>query len=140
MKIEITDIYELEGLLNLFNEAIKSAEGLPDKKYSLKEFSAQTAGEEILVANINEKNVGFVSVWCKDKFVHHLYVAPKYQRRNVGKALLQECQIRYGLPLSLKCPEANKEACSFYERNGWVIKSRDVDDAGPYIPYWLKNA
>ena len=133
-------MYELERLLSVFNESVKSADGLPDKEYSIAEFSAQTKGEEILVAKVNGEDVGFVSVWCQDNFIHHLFVAPKYQRKNIGKALLQECQKRYGLPLSLKCPEANKEACSFYERNGWAIKSRDMDDAGPYILYWLLNA
>jgi ribosomal protein S18 acetylase RimI-like enzyme len=141
MKIEKLDNIEVEldYMLNIFNEARKSAEGLSDKTYSLLEFSAQIEGEEILVAKFNGEMAGFVSVWRQDNFIHHLYVSPKFQRKKIGEALLQECQNRYSLPLSLKCVEANKKACSFYERNGWIVKSKEIDNEGSYILYRLQD-
>ena len=137
MKIETLNHNKLKSILSIFNEARKSAKGLSDKVYSLSEFTAQVEGEEILVVKINGVAIGFVSVWCQDNFIHHLYVSPKYQRKKIGKVLLQECQNRYGLPLSLKCVDSNIEACSFYERNGWIVKSKEIDNEGPYKLYGL---
>jgi len=130
---------ELSVLLGIFNDARNSALGFPGKEVSLDEFKMQVEGEQIYVATMDKRIVGFVSVWEDGNFIHHLYVDPAHQNRNIGRALIDKCKEILGLPLSLKCIEKNTGACSFYEKNGWVIDARDIGPEGPYILYILKE-
>lgn len=130
---------ELIVLLTLFNEARKSAQGFHGRDASFEEFKKQVDGEQIYIATVDGNIVGFVSVWEKGNFIHHLYVDPKHQNRNIGSALIAKCKEIFGLPLSLKCIEENTGACAFYEKNGWVLGERDTGPDGPYILYILKE-
>jgi len=130
---------DLNVLLILFNAARKSARGFPSNDTSLEEFEKQVDGELIYTATVNKNIVGFVSVWEMDNFIHHLYVDPEHQNRNIGKALIAKCKEIFGLPLSLKCVEKNSKARSFYEKNGWAIEKRGTGPDGPYILYILKD-
>lgn len=130
---------ELHVLLNLFNNARKSAIGLPTKDASLKELKKNIEGEQIFIAKVDGNIVGFVSVWAKSNFIHHLYVEPMYQSRKIGSALIAKCKEVFGLPLTLKCVEKNLRACSFYEKNGWTEEGKATGPEGLYILYILKD-
>lgn len=140
VRIEPADSHDTEPLCRLFNQARTSAEGLDGQDaITLDGFRLQIAGECLFVARAQGEIAGFVSVWTADNFIHHLFVAPAYQGQGIGRALLTHCQKLYGLPLSLKCVEANRRACRFYERNGWIEKQRAVGPDGPYRLYQLDN-
>jgi GNAT superfamily N-acetyltransferase len=140
MRIEQADSHDTEPLCRLFNQARASAEGLDcQSAITLDEFRLQIAGESLFVARVQGEIAGFVSVWVADNFIHHLFVAPAYQGRGIGQVLLRYCQKLHGLPLSLKCVEANRRACRFYEQNGWIEKQKATGPDGPYRLYRLDN-
>ncbi len=135
MIIEAAGDADMAHLCALFNSARASNGSFPGRAYALDAFANAIEGECLLVGRIAGEIAGFASVWVPDAFVHHLYVAPRFQRQGVGRALLDHCVSRFGLPMSLKCLAANSTACRFYERQGWQIVERADGDEGPYFLY-----
>jgi ribosomal protein S18 acetylase RimI-like enzyme len=129
---------DLDSLLKLFNRSRTAAACFSEADYSISEFLKALEGESIFVAEIGEQIAGFVSLWQPTNFIHHLYIDPKHQGAGIGKALLGFCQEEFGLPLSLKCVQANIHACQFYEGLGWVTKSTGIGTDGSYNIYWLE--
>lgn len=99
----------------------------------LEDFDISTEGEIILVAKIKDENVGFISIWEEDKFIHNLFVSTKHKSCGVGQALIRECKDIIGLPLTLKCVSKNKKALGFYLLQGFEIIEEVFDDE----PYYL---
>lgn len=130
---------DLPGLLAVFNQARAAQRSFTEKTYSMNDFMAVIEGEEILVARVENTLAGFISVWKPERFIHHLFVAPRYQNQGVGRALIAETQHRFSLPLSLKCLKSNTHACRFYERLGWQARQEGVGPDGVYILYYLYN-
>lgn len=105
--------------------------------FKLTDFSQDTTEEEIWVADLNGKIIGFISVWAQDSFIHHLYIDEMYHNKGVGTALLNEVYRNFSTTLKLKCLSQNQKAVKFYERKGWVnsgvTKRNDV--YGDYISF-----
>ena len=135
MLIEPAVDTDFPTLCALFNDARIDNGSFPNPKIELADFMTQVEGEKILVARIEKNIAGFASVWTKECFLHHLYVSPQYQRQGIGGRLLLECVRAFGLPMALKCVEANIPARNFYEKMGWrAIESADGPE-GRYILY-----
>ncbi len=99
----------------------------------LDDFDSSTEGELILTAKISNEIVGFISIWEEDKFIHNLFVSSNFKGLGVGKALINEAVKVVGLPLTLKCVKANKNALNFYLSQGWTI----VEEVTEKEPYYL---
>ena len=82
------------------------------------DFAPVSVGETITVSTSPAGALrGFVSVQIEDAFVHHLFVAPEFQRQGVAQALLATLS-----PVTawrLKCVRLNREALAFYAALGW---------------------
>jgi ribosomal protein S18 acetylase RimI-like enzyme len=78
---------------------------------------------EIWVAEEQQKVVGFCAF--NREWVEHLYLLPGYTRRGIGQALLAKAKEK-AEELQLWVFQANVDAISFYERNGFV-KIRETD-------------
>lgn len=139
MKIEEAKDTDINDLLAIFNEAKSSATGFINTETDLENFLQEINGEKIYVARISNEIVGFLSIWERENFIHHLYITPEYQSQGIGNILLKECVRNYGLPLTLKCMKDNERACAFYARNGWTEKSIVEGPEGVYIEYQLDN-
>ncbi len=100
-------------------------------------FDADIEGELLLVAWLNERIVGFISIWLPDNFIHHLYVDNAYQRKGIGKQLLDKTISIIGLPATLKCMKDNPGALRFYTRNGWTAKEEGITDEGAFVLFQL---
>jgi GNAT superfamily N-acetyltransferase len=96
-------------------------------------FRTETEGERILVAAADGEVVGFVSVFEPQRFVHHLYIEPSWQRRAVGAALLEEALRGLGGAPTLKCQTGNPGALAFYRRLGWTRGETGASDIGPWV-------
>jgi GNAT superfamily N-acetyltransferase len=107
--------------------------------FDLLDFDAQTKGEYILTALYDEKVIGFISVWMRDNFIHHLYIDAAFHKLGIGKRLLNEVVKRAKFPLVLKCLEKNTEAISFYKKVGFVEKAWNENENGPYILFELNQ-
>ncbi len=66
------------------------------KELKLSDFDESTKDELILAAFINNKMVGFVSIWVPDKFIHNLFILKDFQGKGVGTALINEATKRVG--------------------------------------------
>lgn len=112
---------------------------IPHEQFNMNDFIADTEGESILVGISGRNIVGFVSIWTKDNFIHHLYVDKEYQGQGVGRELLKAGLRLINKPARLKCVVRNSNACEFYEKLGWILESSAEDDPlGPYHTYVLK--
>lgn len=99
---------------------------LDKKVLRLEDFSRDTAGELIWVAEQDGQVVGFVSAWDSENYIHNLFVLPDYARRGIGTALLEECLKNIGRPARLKCVSENLPALAFYRAMGWQTISEGV--------------
>ncbi|HKE50210.1 MAG TPA: GNAT family N-acetyltransferase [Actinomycetes bacterium] len=82
--------------------------------------------QQVWVAEANGEPVGFAAVG--GDMLNHLYIAPEWQGRGVGGALLEAA--RSGRDrLELWVFQRNRRARTFYERRGFVLV-KQTDGAG----------
>lgn len=107
----------------------------PDRprKIGVEEFAGAIAGERVTVAEAAGEVAGFVALFEPDAFVHHLFVAPAWHRRGVGRRLLAEAVTQAGGGASLKVMTANAGALAFYARLGWIEAGRGADEWGDWL-------
>ena len=131
---------DLNSLRELFLKVRKNTFVWADPKtFDLLDFDVQTRGEYILTALYDEKVIGFISVWMRDNFIHHLYIDEAYHKKGIGKALLKAATEKIKFPVVLKCLEKNIGAIGFYKKIGFVEKARDENENGPYILFELNQ-
>ncbi|MEZ5598609.1 MAG: GNAT family N-acetyltransferase [Pseudomonadales bacterium] len=126
---------DLPALRSLYLRARQDAfTWLETGNYTLHDFDADTAGEQIRVAASDAGTVlGFSSLWRQDLFIHHLYVLPGHERRGVGRALIDDLRNRYGsADLALKCQSRNTRALAFYHALGFEPVESATGPDGPY--------
>lgn len=141
-KVEIIKFRQsdLDALRELFLKVRQSTFVWADRTtFDLPDFDVQTKGEYILTALHQEKVIGFISVWMRDNFIHHLYIDPAFHKRGIGKMLLKAAMEQTKLPVTLKCLERNAEAVAFYEKIGFTEKGRGDNENGPYILFALNH-
>jgi ribosomal protein S18 acetylase RimI-like enzyme len=101
-------------------------------RYKLRDFDTDTAGEEMLLAQLEGQIAAFISWWAPERFIHHLYVDSRFRRRGVGRALLDACLARTTRPARLKCVVRNEAAFEFYLAQGWYVLETAVGNDGEY--------
>src|SRR4051794_10694155 len=99
---------DLEQLKVLFLEVRRSTFTWRNiDEFLLSDFERQTRGEEVIVAERDNRIMGFISLWLPDNFIHHLYILADFQGRGIGSLLLEESiTVMSGVP-QLKCLVAN---------------------------------
>lgn len=106
----------------------------PPGVFQLADFDEQTRDELLLVAeDTREQLAGFVSVWMRDHFIHHLYVDQRSQRRGVGGALLRALPGWQATRFRLKCLRRNESALAFYRACRFVEVGSGTADDGEYV-------
>jgi ribosomal protein S18 acetylase RimI-like enzyme len=126
---------DIPALCALFNDARAGHASFCGAPMTYDDFIVATQGERILIARVATQIAGFASVWGPDRFIHHLYVAPAFQRQGIGRHLLTACLERFGHLMSLKCLESNTAARRFYESNRWHAQDTATGADGPYVLY-----
>jgi GNAT superfamily N-acetyltransferase len=110
----------------------RSFNWLDSGSLELSDFDKDTQDEVIWVCVHREMVVGFISAQIAGKFIHHLYVSPKYSKRGYGSKLLDACLGKIGHPAQLKCVSENTEALRFYQSKGWHTLSKAIGIDGEY--------
>ena len=77
--------------------------------------------QQVWIAEVGQVIAGFIAFG--DGWVHHLYVAPQFQRQRIGSELLAIAK-RSDPALQLWVFEFNLPAIRFYEREGFRIVER----------------
>nr|WP_281502541.1 GNAT family N-acetyltransferase [Arenibacter sp. F20364] len=145
MEIEITGFNEnhRERLAQIYLEVRQTNFSWLDPESLIpSSFDQDTEGEFILVAKVDYKIVGFVSVWSKDNFIHHLYISNHFQNKGIGSRLLNSVINRANSDLTLKCLIKNRSALNFYLKQGWKPVSEGLSNEGEYIlfKYLIPNS
>lgn len=111
----------------------KTFHWLDTQNYKLTDFDHQTQGEFVLLAVLNDKVAGFISLWLPGNFIHHFYIDEEYQQHNIGTKLLEEAVKIMNVPITLKCLEKNDKAIRFYKKRGFVAIGTGISEHGEYI-------
>ena len=118
----------------LYADAIGRAAWLPPRARLRVKFTEVSHGEMVYVIKDGVGELaGFVSVYEPESFVHHLFVAPQYQRRGLASLLLSSLHTWLPMPWRLKCIRGNTDALSFYGANGWKEVGAGESEEGPYL-------
>lgn len=117
----------------------KTFHWLDTSDYNLNDFDHQTEGESVLVAVLDDKVVGFISLWMPNNFIHHLYLDEKYKNQKIGSKLLEEAIQSMEYPITLKCLVNNTKAIDFYNRKGFIEEERGKSAQGEYILFSLQK-
>lgn len=134
VEIRVHEEKDIDELENLFQKVRQNAFHWDNPgRFQWGDFKKSTQGEEIWVALLDKKIVGFVSVWAQTSFLHNLFVDSDYQGNGIGTLLLEKVKKTYQLPIHLKVEIKNIAAYEFYKRNGWKIVSTHEDESEPYI-------
>ena len=118
----------------LYADAIGRAAWLPPHARLRVEFTEVSNGEMVHVIKAGAGELaGFVSVYKPESFVHHLFVAPQYQRQGLASSLLSSLHTWLPLPWRLKCIRGNTDALSFYAIAGWKEVGVGENEDGQYL-------
>jgi putative acetyltransferase len=76
------------------------------------------------VAEIAGHVAGFMAL--QPSFLDQLFIAPHWQGRGLGNALINKAKAVYPHGLSLHCAQGNRPACRFYEHHGFVAVAHRI--------------
>jgi len=134
MEIIEYEVRHKEQLEQVYLNSRRDAfEWMDTSHYQLSDFSKDTQGERIWVAEDAKQVLGFVAIWQADHFIHHLYVDKPVYRRGVGEKLIKMLSGLYEKPLGLKCLCKNERAIQFYYAQGFKTISQGEDSLGKYF-------
>ncbi len=95
----------------------------------------------VWVLEVDQRPVAFLAM--RDDFIDHLYVHPDYQKRGIGKALLNYARQLSPEHLWLYTLQVNTNARTFYEKYGFTAEKFGVTpppDNEPDVEYhWRKK-
>ncbi|MFC5080474.1 putative N-acetyltransferase YjaB [Vibrio thalassae] len=75
----------------------------------------------------SQRPIAFMAIDRKE--INQLYVAPEFQRKGIGRLLVEEAQSRSLGELSLRTFQINQSACNFYRRLGFSEHAGNSDNA-----------
>jgi ribosomal protein S18 acetylase RimI-like enzyme len=96
---------------------------------------------KLWVVEVDRRPVAFMAM--SGEFIDRLYVHPDYQKRGMGKALLDFAQKRSPEHLWLYTLQVNINARAFYEKNGFIPEKFGISpppESEPDVEYhWRKT-
>jgi ribosomal protein S18 acetylase RimI-like enzyme len=96
--------------------------------------------DKVFVVELDHRPVAFMAM--RDDFIDHLYVHPAYQKREIGKALLDHARQLSPQHVWLYTLQINTKARSFYEKNGFIAEKFGISpppENEPDVEYhWRK--
>lgn len=135
----LTQEYELDCSRIMTKAICQTFYWTQTSEVDLKSFRNLTEDEVVYIALSDGLVVGFSGIYLPDKFLHHLYVDPDFQRKGVGSKLLAHAYTVTGFNLSLKCQVKNNLARAFYRASAWVEDSGigGEDEVGEWL--WIRK-
>ena len=97
--------------------------------------------DDVWVVEVDSRPVAFMAI--RDDFIDQLYIHPNYQRRGIGKALLDFAREQSPEHIWLYTLQVNVNARAFYEKNGFLAEKFGISpppESEPDIEYhWRKS-
>jgi ribosomal protein S18 acetylase RimI-like enzyme len=107
----------------------------PQDEFKMGDYIKSVARDEVLVAEINGKIVGFVSFQIESNFIHNLFVHPDSQNKMIGSTLLKAAEEKIPIPVTLKVAIDNAKVVGFYEKHGYKRELINLEAPKPYMSY-----
>ena len=121
------------AIQRIYSRCLARARWFASRPGSKPDIARDSAGEVLHVAVGEDGRIlGFVSVYERDSFIHHLFVNPEAQGHGVGTMLLRSLEPWLPFPWGLKCVAANTEAMRFYLERGWIAAGCGTGEQGDY--------
>lgn len=98
----------------------------------LTDFDHDTKEEHVFIAALDQRIIGFISLYPPDNFIHCLFIDPRFKGQGTGHLLLEKAKQSLHLPMTLKCLSRNTPALAFYEKEGW----EKINEVAVQDPYW----
>jgi putative acetyltransferase len=144
MKIRRPTPADHERLFDIWLRAVRGShhflteEGVQALIPEVRKYLASDEANLVVAVDGDDVCVGFMGANGND--VESLFVAPEFQRRGVGRELLNYARERAGA-LTVSVNEQNPEAVRFYEAYGFVVAGRsETDSAGrPYPLLYMRR-
>ena len=137
VNMEIREIEKCEHSVCavIYNNAWNFALASAHRTISVVDFEREIDGELTLVAIVDERIVGYISIWEPDWFIHHLYVDPIAHGTGIGTALISYLAgLAASHQISLKCQLANTRAIGFYKSLGFSeTPENGTDEFGDWL-------
>ncbi len=90
------------------------------------------AGLQLFVATLAGRIVGMLAIRPKDRHLDQLFVAPSFQRRGIGKALLAFARTQMPAEIWLRTAVDNVRAVRWYEREGFRKEREELRPDHPW--------
>lgn len=138
-KLEAAD---LEEVLAIWLEGNREAHDFIPESYwqdNLELARQQIPASEVFLYKTDIGLAGFVGLTGKDmeKYIAGLFVRKEFRSRGIGKELLDEVKRRYPT-LTLDVFAKNIRARKFYEREGFAIVQRRVDEKTGVLEFTME--
>ena len=120
---------QLDELLEIWLETNISAHSFIDENYWKSNYEmvrSMLPTASLFTYMLDGKIAGFVGV-MEDGYIAGIFIRKEYQSRGLGKELLDYCKEIYPR-LGLSVYSNNSSAVRFYERNGFVLESKSIDE------------
>ncbi|MCM3737569.1 GNAT family N-acetyltransferase [Bacillus cytotoxicus] len=135
MNIRIANELDYPDLRMIYLESRRKSFHWADiETMTLEDFDKDTVEEYIILAEENNRILGFASLYLPENFIHNLFVHPDYSGKGAGGALLNASIEKMNKPLRLKCVSRNEKAMKFYENKGW---KKVVEEGESAERYWV---
>jgi GNAT superfamily N-acetyltransferase len=122
LEVVLAQPKDAQRVVTIFREARRQMVYLPivhTAKETSDYFTDLVEAGKIWVIKENHVSVGFMH--AEGNWLHHLYIAPQFQKKGYGKLLLERAKEMNPTGLHLWVFEANTGAIRFYEREGFTL-------------------
>lgn len=136
--VEPFHISQLDEVMDIWLSTNQKAHNFIPQAFwhqAFEEVKAALPEAQLYVYRHQGEVLGFVGVQ-NNGYIAGLFVKEAYQSKGIGKALLNECKKAYNL-LTLDVFCQNTRAISFYEKNGFVITEKTVNEDFGHQEYRL---
>jgi GNAT superfamily N-acetyltransferase len=90
-------------------------------------------GWSLYVADDGGVLAAMLALHLPKKYLDQLFVAPEYQGRSLGRALLVFTRQQLPREIELRCVRENEKAWRWYEREGFVFEDEKVEPMTGYV-------
>jgi len=90
-------------------------------------------GWSLYVADDGGALAAMLALHLPKKYLDQLFVAPEYQRKDLGRKLLAFTRQLLPHEIELRCVRENEEAWRWYEREGFVFEKEQVEPMTGFV-------
>jgi GNAT superfamily N-acetyltransferase len=90
-------------------------------------------GWSLFVADDGAALAAMLALHLPHRHLDQLFVAPQYQRQNLGRRLLAFTRQHLPNEIYLRCVRENEKAWRWYEREGFVFEKEEVEPVTGFV-------